>query len=258
MGDSQFPDEASNDCAKKNVTNWTTLDVSDWLINLLGGDLAGATKGRRIDGPLLLNMDGGDWRAVLGPDAGPSAATTIEAALQKILDAEDGPHDRPLLGAAAASRPSEKYRRRPGPDPPPAVDRPPREPLDKTVVSRGTGESRPTDGDLCSLRFAVSLGCGREIWSDRDCSVVAADGTRPPFELVVGGGSVFPGFDAAVRSMAGGERSRFVVQSTLAYGDDGLAPRISPGASLHVDIELIGWTPREFPARQLVFPEEVC
>lgn len=66
------------------------------------------------------------------------------------------------------------------------------------------------------------------------------DSTRAPFRFSLGGGQNIPGWDEGVTGMRVGGVRRLVVPPELAYGDDGLPPRIPPDATLVYRIELLG------------------
>lgn len=60
-----------------------------------------------------------------------------------------------------------------------------------------------------------------------------------PFEVPVGAGRVIPGWDKGLASMKVGEKARFIIPSSLAYGPTGSGDRIPPFSTLVFDIEMI-------------------
>jgi FKBP-type peptidyl-prolyl cis-trans isomerase len=74
-----------------------------------------------------------------------------------------------------------------------------------------------------------------------------ADGTvfdssykrNEPIEFTLGIGQVIPGWDEGVALLHVGEKARFVIPSTLAYGSRGAGGVIPPNANLIFDVELV-------------------
>ena len=97
-----------------------------------------------------------------------------------------------------------------------------------------------TPGDLLEVHYTGWLTDGRKFDSSLD------RGETYTFKL--DNGDVIAGWDDGVAGMAVGGVRRLVIPPELAYGDDGREGSIPPGAELVFDIELISFTPCEFPA----------
>jgi peptidylprolyl isomerase len=61
---------------------------------------------------------------------------------------------------------------------------------------------------------------------------------KKPFQFMLGGGQVIPGWDQGVLGMKVGERRRLTIPSDLAYGAQGSPPKIGPNEPLIFDIDL--------------------
>jgi peptidylprolyl isomerase len=61
---------------------------------------------------------------------------------------------------------------------------------------------------------------------------------KKPFQFMLGGGQVIPGWDQGVLGMKVGERRRLTIPAELAYGAQGSPPKIGPNEPLIFDIDL--------------------
>ena len=64
-------------------------------------------------------------------------------------------------------------------------------------------------------------------------------GTDDPFEFQLLRGNAILGLDVAVRSMAVGERARFVIRADYAYGSEGDSFKVRAGDALELDVQLV-------------------
>jgi hypothetical protein len=61
---------------------------------------------------------------------------------------------------------------------------------------------------------------------------------RGPFHFKLGDGEVIQGWDMGIAGMCKGARRRLIIPPELAYGMDGLEPKVPSDATLRFDIEL--------------------
>lgn len=82
---------------------------------------------------------------------------------------------------------------------------------------------------------------------------MASDGTKfdssvdrgQPFKFTIGQGQVIKGWDEGFASMKVGEKALLVIRSDYGYGKTGSPPKIPEDATLHFEVELLGF--REKP-----------
>ena len=97
-------------------------------------------------------------------------------------------------------------------------------------VKCGSG-ALPERGWILTTEYTGTLPSGERFDS--------TDGQAGPFRFSLGSGQNIPGWDEGVVGMRVGGVRRLVIPPELAYGDDGLPPRIPPGATLVYRIELL-------------------
>ena len=101
--------------------------------------------------------------------------------------------------------------------------------LQYKVLEPGTGSTHPTASDRVKVHYHGTLIDGTVF----DSSV---DRGEP---ISFGLNQVIPGWTEGVQLMVEGEKTRFFIPSTLAYGNRA-AGKIKPGSTLIFDVELIG------------------
>ncbi len=101
--------------------------------------------------------------------------------------------------------------------------------LQYTVLTAGTGDTHPTASDKVKVHYHGTLIDGTVF----DSSV---DRGEP---ISFGLNQVIPGWTEGVQLMVEGEKSRFFIPSSLAYGNRATG-KIKPGSTLIFEIELIG------------------
>ena len=99
----------------------------------------------------------------------------------------------------------------------------------------GTG-SQPKTGQTCTTHATLMLLDGTKVWSSRDPST---DGRVTPFDFVIDGGQVIPGWNEGVSTMKKGGMRRLAIPSDIGYGEAGRPPAIPGGATLIFEIELL-------------------
>jgi FKBP-type peptidyl-prolyl cis-trans isomerase FkpA len=60
-----------------------------------------------------------------------------------------------------------------------------------------------------------------------------------PYDFVLGGGQVIPGWERGLAGLAEGGTRELTIPARLGYGAEGSAPRIPPDATLVFEVELI-------------------
>mmetsp|Transcript_71591 Transcript_71591/g.126013 ORF Transcript_71591/g.126013 Transcript_71591/m.126013 type:complete len:474 (-) Transcript_71591:607-2028(-) len=104
----------------------------------------------------------------------------------------------------------------------------------KTITAVGAGAAKPSRGAEVTVHYTGTLEDGTCF----DCSRKKGR----PFTFRLGEGEVIKGWDVGVASMRLGERSLLKCAPDYAYGAEGAALDIPPGAALLFDMELLAWT----------------
>ena len=102
--------------------------------------------------------------------------------------------------------------------------------LQYKVIADGTGPT-PADGEMVTVNYRGTFLDGTEFDSS------AKQGKPAQFQL----GRVIPGWNEALKLMKTGSKWQLFVPSELAYGPNGMAPRIPPYATLIFDVELVAF-----------------
>jgi FKBP-type peptidyl-prolyl cis-trans isomerase FklB len=100
--------------------------------------------------------------------------------------------------------------------------------LQYKVIADGTGEM-PGDNDIVMMNYRGTFVDGTEFGSS------AQDG-KP---LQVSANRVFRGWKEALKLMKTGSKWQLFIPAELAYGQNGLPPRIQPDATLLIEVELL-------------------
>lgn len=98
------------------------------------------------------------------------------------------------------------------------------------ILQQGEGK-KAQKNDLVSVHYKGQLADGTVF----DSSYKRND----PIEFTLGVGQVIAGWDEGIALLHVGEKARFVIPSTLAYGSQGAGGVIPPNANLIFDVELV-------------------
>ncbi|XP_068658160.1 70 kDa peptidyl-prolyl isomerase-like [Aristolochia californica] len=99
---------------------------------------------------------------------------------------------------------------------------------DKEVGSQGLKKRI-----LKPVHYSGLMNGGQSLGSSRD--------EGAPFSFILGRGEVIKGLDEGIATMKKGERAIFTIPPSLAYGEVGSPPLITPNATLFFDVELLSW-----------------
>ncbi len=76
-----------------------------------------------------------------------------------------------------------------------------------------------------------------------------------PFKFTIGQGMVIKGWDEGFASMKVGEKAMLEITPEYGYGDGGSPPKIPPNATLHFEVELLGFNEKQKEKWEMT-PEE--
>jgi peptidylprolyl isomerase len=93
------------------------------------------------------------------------------------------------------------------------------------------GGDKPTAGQTVFVHYTGFLEDGTKF----DSSVERGQ----PISFPLGQGQVIKGWDEGIALLSKGEKAKFVIPSSLGYGEKGAGGVIPPNATLHFDVELV-------------------
>lgn len=100
--------------------------------------------------------------------------------------------------------------------------------VEDTVIGTGPEVKK---GDTVTVHYTGRLENGTKFDSSLD------RGT--PFSTVIGVGSVIKGWDEGIPGMKVGGKRKLTIPGALAYGEQGIPPKIPPNATLVFEVELL-------------------
>ena len=98
------------------------------------------------------------------------------------------------------------------------------------IIQKGEG-AKPEKGQTVSVHYKGMFADGNAF----DDSYKRG----APIDFPIGQGNVIPGWDEGIMLLSVGDKARFVIPSSLAYGEQGAGGVIPPNATLVFDVELM-------------------
>ncbi len=123
----------------------------------------------------------------------------------------------------------------------------------KYVVFKLSTKPKPRAGDTVLVNYTGHLLNG-QVFDTSVASVAENAGllqegrTYEPISFVLGTGQVIKGWDEGILLLNTGAKAKFVIPSSLAYGDQGQGDTIPPYSTLVFDVELVAVKPIPHPA----------
>lgn len=114
----------------------------------------------------------------------------------------------------------------------------------KYMITKASVKPKPQTGDTVYVNYTGKLLNGQVF--DSSIAAVAqkaglpqGDRTYEPISFVVGKGQVIKGWDQGLLLMNEGAKAKFIIPSSLAYGEQGAGDAIPPFSTLIFDVELV-------------------
>lgn len=99
------------------------------------------------------------------------------------------------------------------------------------VAATDAAAATPKTARPVTVHYVGTLENGTKFDSSRD--------RNQPFVFTIGVGQVIKGWDEGVMTMKVGEKARFTLPASIAYGSRGAGGLIPPGATLIFEVELL-------------------
>ncbi len=124
----------------------------------------------------------------------------------------------------------------------------------KYVITKSSPKLKPLKGDTLLVNYAGRTLEDKVFDSSIEAVAKAAALNQPgrayePIQVIVGTGSVIPGWDEGLLLLNEGSKATFVIPSDLAYGAQGQGD-IQPYSPLVFDVELVKVKPIKHPVTQ--------
>jgi FKBP-type peptidyl-prolyl cis-trans isomerase FkpA len=122
----------------------------------------------------------------------------------------------------------------------------------KYVITKPSAKPKPLKGDTLLVNYAGRTTDGKLFDSSIE-SVAKSGGLQQPgrnyepLQVIVGTGSVIPGWDEGLLLLNEGAKAKFIIPSNLGYGEHGNGDAIPPYSTLVFDIELVKIKPIKHP-----------
>ena len=99
------------------------------------------------------------------------------------------------------------------------------------IINKQGNNKKPKKGDIVSVHYKGMLLDGTVFDSSYE--------RNQPIEFPLGTGKVIPGWDEGIALISEGASAKFVIPSSLAYGNQGAGGVVPPNATLIFEVELI-------------------
>jgi FKBP-type peptidyl-prolyl cis-trans isomerase FkpA len=120
------------------------------------------------------------------------------------------------------------------------------------VIFKPSTKPKPRAGDTVLVNYSGKLLNG-QVFDTSIAAVAEKAGllqegrTYEPISFVVGSGQVIKGWDEGLLLLNAGAKAKFVIPSSLAYGEQGQGETIPPYSTLVFDVELVSVKPIPHP-----------
>ncbi|HEX6386217.1 MAG TPA: FKBP-type peptidyl-prolyl cis-trans isomerase [Anaerolineae bacterium] len=98
-------------------------------------------------------------------------------------------------------------------------------------IEEGDGPS-PEEGDIVSMHYTIWLEDGTYLGSTQEQE-------DQPFDVALGSGQLFPGWEEGVSTMSEGGQRQLVIPPDLALGEQGAPGVVPPNSTLIIEVELL-------------------
>ncbi|MBC8053855.1 MAG: FKBP-type peptidyl-prolyl cis-trans isomerase [Sphingobacteriaceae bacterium] len=112
------------------------------------------------------------------------------------------------------------------------------------LIRKPSVKAKPVNGDTVLVNYVGKTLSGKVFDSSIEAEAKKAGLEQPgrtyePISVVLGQGSVIPGWEEGLRLLNEGSKATFIIPSDLAYGPRGASEDIGPFTTLIFDLELV-------------------